>query len=627
MRDWEEGTGMVTNAVSRPRPYRIISGIGAGAGAALVMVVAMGLLRFMLQFPSIPELMLNPVVKLLGGQAFSDALDKLYYAGRPLMFTLMLEGTILLGVILGVIYARLARPNPATGERPALFNSPLGGVLFGLLIGVLLNTVFLPIVEQDVFASQPLGITAASPLPLWAGLMALALIFGVTLHGLLPPVAPQVAGDPVLSGQDAQAVDRRHVLRIIGGAALSLVGGAAFWYGGTVLTQGGFKSPVDAPAAGNDGSVAQPEETATPASVSQTNPTSTPEPLPTDTAQPPTAEPTGTAIDATDEFTPSTSTAEPTITQAPTEPPPPTNTAMPAVPVIKVKEITPTESFYHISKNFFDPSPGSKDWKLEIKGLVDNPYSLTYDQLTALRAVEVTTGMMCISNPIGGGLIGNAKWKGVRLADLLQKAKPKKNALELAMSAVDGYTDSITLKKALDPDVVLVWEMNGAPLTSQHGFPARLLVPGIYGMKHLKWITSIELVDYDYKGFWQQPAQGWNDPAPVNTMSRIDLPTAGNLDVNKKTTISGVAFAGDRSISKVEVSTDGGKTWKEAYVKPPLSGTSWVVWGYEWTPTTAGKYTVQIRATDGDGKLQVVKKADPYPNGATGYHSVTYRVK
>lgn len=600
---------MATLTVSRPRPYRIISGIGAGAGAALVMLVAMGLLRFMLQFPSLPELMLNPAVKLLGGQAFSDALDKLYYAGRPLMFTLMLEGTILLGVILGVIYARISRPNPTTGERPALFNSTLSGVLYGLVIGILLNTVFLPIVEQDVFASQPLGITAASPLPLWAGLMVLTLIFGVTLQGLLPALAPKAEGGVVLSDPAAQAVDRRHVLRILGGAALSLVGGAAFWYGGTVLTQGGFTSPVDRPVADDSTGAVQVEETATPAQVSQANPTSTPEP--TATTEPPTATPQAVA-------------------QTPTEPPPPapTNTAKAAaVPVIRVKEITPTESFYHISKNFFDPSPGSKDWKLEIKGLVENPYSLTYGELTSLPAVEVTTGMMCISNPIGGGLIGNAKWKGVRLAALLQKAKPKKSALELAMSAVDGYTDSITLKKALDPDVVLVWEMNGAPLTSQHGFPARLLVPGIYGMKHLKWITSIELVDYDFKGFWQQPAQGWNDPAPVNTMSRIDLPTAGNLDVNKKTTISGVAFAGDRSISKVEISADGGKTWKEAYVKPPLSGTSWVVWGYEWTPTTPGKYTVQVRATDGEGKLQVVKKADPYPNGATGYHSITYRAK
>src|SRR5687768_3875181 len=264
---------MAATAVSRPRPYRIISGIGAGAGAALVMLVAMGLLRFMLQFPSIPELMLNPVVKLLGGEAFSDALDRLYYAGRPLMFTLMLEGTILLGVILGVIYARLARPNPATDKRPALFNSPLAGVLYGLIIGVLLNTIFLPIVEQDIFASQPLGIAAASPLPLWAGLMILALIFGITLHGLLPGVAPVAEGTPLPVSQEAQAVDRRHVLRIIGGAALALIGGAGFWYGGTVLNQGGFTSPVDRSTVDDSTGAAQADPTASSARVSQANPT------------------------------------------------------------------------------------------------------------------------------------------------------------------------------------------------------------------------------------------------------------------------------------------------------------------------------------------------------------------
>ncbi|HUP27132.1 MAG TPA: molybdopterin-dependent oxidoreductase, partial [Chloroflexia bacterium] len=446
-------------AAMNTRPYRVISGIGAGAGAALVMLLAMGALRFLLQFPSIPELMLNPIIKLLGGQAFSDALDRLYYAGRPLMFTLILEGTILLGVVLGVVYARLARPNAATGHRALVFNSPIGGLLYGLLIGLLLNTVFLPLVEQDVFASSPLGISAGSPLPLWAGLMALALIFGLTLQSLLPvmPVVPVVTGAEGTSQIEsaavrrAEAVDRRQVLRIIGGATLSLVGGAAFWYGGTVLNQGGFRNPVDNPAASGDGSsagVVQPDETATPAEVSQALPTSTPEPLPTDTVEPaeqPTIASEPTQVPNTAEpvvepsATPQSVAQAPTATTQPTAAPTSTAKAA-AAPVIKVKEITPTEGFYHVSKNFFDPSPSSNGWKLEVKGLVDKPYSLTYDQLKALTSVSVTTGMMCISNPVGGGLIGNAKWKGVRLADILKKAGPKKSAVEIAMTAVDGYT-------------------------------------------------------------------------------------------------------------------------------------------------------------------------------------------
>jgi DMSO/TMAO reductase YedYZ molybdopterin-dependent catalytic subunit len=293
---------------------------------------------------------------------------------------------------------------------------------------------------------------------------------------------------------------------------------------------------------------------------------------------------------------------------------------------IPINELTPTASFYHVSKNVFDPTVSEIGWKLEIKGLVENPYSLTYDELTALPAETVTTGMMCISNPIGGGLIGSTTWRGVKLADLLSRAKPKKGAVDLLMSAADGYTDSIPYRKALDPDVVLVWQMGGQRLTPQHGFPARLLVPGIYGMKHVKWITSIELVDHDYKGYWQQPSQGWSDPAVVNTMSRIDFPAAGTLE-RKTHIISGIAFAGDRSISKVELSLDGGKSWKPAYLKAPLSGTSWAVWGYEWTPAKAGKYTLAVRAYDGTGKVQPTGRVDPYPSGAAGYHKVTFTVK
>jgi DMSO/TMAO reductase YedYZ molybdopterin-dependent catalytic subunit len=234
--------------------------------------------------------------------------------------------------------------------------------------------------------------------------------------------------------------------------------------------------------------------------------------------------------------------------------------------------------------------------------------------------------MMCISNPIGGGLIGSTTWKGVRLADLLKRARPRQGVVDVALYALDDYSDSISYQKAMDPNVVLAWEMGGQRLNATHGFPARLLVPGIYGMKHVKWLTTIELVDYDFKGYWQQPSQGWSDPAPVHTMSRIDFPTERTLPLQKHS-ISGIAFAGDRSISKVEVSTDGGKTWHEAYLKPPLSRTAWVLWGYDWTPPKPGKYTVMVRATDGQGKLQIATRTDPYPNGATGYHAVTYTIR
>jgi DMSO/TMAO reductase YedYZ molybdopterin-dependent catalytic subunit len=177
----------------------------------------------------------------------------------------------------------------------------------------------------------------------------------------------------------------------------------------------------------------------------------------------------------------------------------------------------------------------------------------------------------------------------------------------------------------MDPHVVLAYEMGGATLPPDHGFPARLLVPGIYGMKHVKWLNSIELVNYDYKGYWQQPSQGWSDVATVHTMSKIDYPASGTLKLRQQT-LAGVAFAGDRSISKVEVSTDAGKSWNQAFVKPKQSDTSWVVWAFSWTPPATGRYTVIVRATDGQGNLQRGRVTDPYPNGASGWHTVVYHV-
>lgn len=673
---------MAARARARERPYKVVAGMGAGAGAALAMILAMAAMRFFLGFLTIPELMLNSILKLLGGQAFSDALDTLRYAGRPILFVVILEGALLLGGALGLLYAWLARPNPLTGKRIALFNSPLAGALYGLLIGALLNMAFLPLIGQPVFTDKPYGLYSTSVIPLWLGMMTLALVFGLTLYWLLPralPLAPAAPPPGMLVPVEVASADRRDFLRVLGGVLLALIGGAALASAGTVINQGGLESPVDKKDAVDAGdanagytSASSADATALPDDIAQADvtpapdlsrPTATQEPPhPTSTQQPqPTSTqpaatmteptPTGAAVvEATPSATPgavaqapapsatpqpSVPPTNPPLTQPPPTPtnPPPTSTAVaststpaPAIPVIRVSDITPTGSFYHVSKNFFDPSPTLEGWRLDINGMVSNPYTLTYNQLVALPAVEVVVGMMCISNPIGGGLIGNTRWKGVRLADLLKKARPQKGVVDVMLSAVDGYTDSIPLQKALDPNVALVWEMNGAPLPSSHGFPARLLVPGIYGMKHVKWLTSIELVSYDFKGFWQQPDQGWSDPAPVNTMSRIDFPAEGRLTAGKQT-LQGIAFAGDRSISKVEISADGGATWNVAYIKPKLSDTSWVVWGYEWMPPAPGKYVVQVRATDGKGNLQTSRARDPYPDGATGWHTVVYTAR
>jgi hypothetical protein len=169
---------------------------------------------------------------------------------------------------------------------------------------------------------------------------------------------------------------------------------------------------------------------------------------------------------------------------------------------------------------------------------------------------------------------------------------------------------------------VLVYEMNGAPLTQKHGYPARLLVPGIYGMKNCKWITQVELVNYDYKGYWE--SQGWSDTALYQTLSRIDYPDTNRIPA-QPIYIGGVAFAGDRGIKRVEVSTDGGKSWADAQLRPPMGKYTWTLWTYPWLPKQ-GTFTLQVRATDGKGQVQTAERADTFPDGATGYHTIQVRV-
>ena len=286
-------------------------------------------------------------------------------------------------------------------------------------------------------------------------------------------------------------------------------------------------------------------------------------------------------------------------------------------------EVTAVSDFYTVSKNFIDPSVAVGGWKLKIDGLVGQPMELTYDQLTALPASEGYYTLMCISNEIGGELWGNAYWRGVKLKYLLEQAGVHTDALKAVFSAADDYKDSVKLDRALHPDALLAWEMNGAPLKKEHGFPARLLIPGIYGMKNVKWLNGINIVANDFHGFWQN--QGWDDAAPYQTESRIDVPRVKRTFSTGPLSVGGVAFAGDRGIQSVEVSTDGEKTWQPAQVKPGLSPYSWQLWRAD-IQVAPSVRDVRVRATDGQGRAQVREPADPFPSGATGYHGVTIAV-
>lgn len=288
-------------------------------------------------------------------------------------------------------------------------------------------------------------------------------------------------------------------------------------------------------------------------------------------------------------------------------------------------EITPEPDFYVVAKDIVPPSVNATTWKLDIGGMVNTPLTLSYDQLKARPSVRQYQTLECISNPIGGNLISNALWNGVRLADLLDQTGMKATAKKVVLYAADGYTDSITLSEAMDPGTVLAYEMSGVALPVEHGYPVRLLVPNIYGMKNVKWLNRIELVDYDYQGYWEQ--QGWSDIAEILTMSRIDIPAnGGDYVLPQETGLGGIAFAGGRGISWVELSMDGGNTWSRAVLKRPLSQFTWVLWTYDWKAPQEGTYHLVVRAADGTGAVQTERRSAPLPNGATGYDEVTIRL-
>lgn len=283
------------------------------------------------------------------------------------------------------------------------------------------------------------------------------------------------------------------------------------------------------------------------------------------------------------------------------------------------REITSNAAHYVVDEEIIDPDIDPETWRLAVTGLVDSPLSLTYDELLAYPLVERFHTLECISNEIGGHLIGTAKWIGVPLPLILEDAGVRPGAVEVVFRASGGYSDSHSVEVAMDDSTLIAVGMNGRVLPRAHGFPARLLTMGTYGMKNPKWLTEIEVVDSPYEGFWQQ--RGWSKPSIVKTGARIDIPKDG-VAVGEAVTAGGVAFAGARGISKVEVSVDGGRTWDEARLKTALADHTWRLWLYPWTPSATDSGPLVVRAYDGDGVRQAATVVDPYPNGASGYHSV-----
>ena len=286
--------------------------------------------------------------------------------------------------------------------------------------------------------------------------------------------------------------------------------------------------------------------------------------------------------------------------------------------------VTPTDDFYRIDTVFRVPVVDASTWTLTIKGMVDRELTLTYDDILDRDLIEVPITMMCVSNEIGNHLVGNARWTGILLADLLEEAGVQKGAEQIMGESVDGFTAGFPVETALDGrDAMLVVGMNGHTLPAEHGYPARLVVPGLYGyVSATKWLKEIRLTTWDEQGFWIP--RGWSRLGPIKTTSRIDVPHNSEELVAGTVPIAGVAWAPTKGIERVEVQVDDGP-WQAATLGPTASDDTWVQWWLPWE-ATAGQHQIRVRAVDGDGRTQTAEIAAPAPDGATGLHTIDVTV-
>jgi DMSO/TMAO reductase YedYZ molybdopterin-dependent catalytic subunit len=285
--------------------------------------------------------------------------------------------------------------------------------------------------------------------------------------------------------------------------------------------------------------------------------------------------------------------------------------------------ITPNEVFYRIDTAFLSvPSVEVADWALSIEGRVDRPYSITYADLLDMPLIERDVTLSCVSNEVGGDLVGTARWLGVPLADILDRAGVGDDAEQVVGRSVDRFTVGFPVEAVYDGrDALVAVGMNGEPLPLEHGFPARLVVAGLYGyVSATKWLASIELTGWDeFDAYWVP--RGWAKEAPIKTQSRIDTPANSAALEPGIRQVAGVAWAPNRGISKVEVRLGDETDWVEARLSEPLSDNCWRQWVVDWD-APAGTHRIQVRATDGDGEVQTDQVRRPAPDGATGWHTI-----
>ncbi len=288
--------------------------------------------------------------------------------------------------------------------------------------------------------------------------------------------------------------------------------------------------------------------------------------------------------------------------------------------------VVANDHFYRIDTALVVPQVPKDSWSLRIHGMVDRELTLTFAELAERELVERYITLACVSNPVGGDLVGNAKWLGTPLADLLREVGPHREATQVVSRSIDGWTCGTPTSAIMDGrDALLAIAMNDEPLPAEHGYPVRMVVPGLFGyVSATKWVTEIELVRWeDFDAYWVP--RGWAKEGPVKTMARIDRPTRGSEHPAGTVDVAGVAWAVHRGISVVEVSIDEGE-WRECELAGVPTDDTWRQWRYVWSDAAAGEHTIDVRAYDGEGVPQPARRSSPAPDGAQGYHRTRFQV-
>ena len=288
--------------------------------------------------------------------------------------------------------------------------------------------------------------------------------------------------------------------------------------------------------------------------------------------------------------------------------------------------ITPNGSFYRVDTALLLPEVDPATWQLRIHGMVQREVTLTFDQLLRRPLIEDYITLTCVSDPVGGPYVGNALWLGASLADLIRQARPLAGADQLLCTSVDGFTSGTPLQIVLDGrDALLTVAMNGQALPVEHGFPARMVVPGLYGyVSACKWVTDVKVTTFaSAYAYWA--TRGWSQQAPIKTESRIDVPVSNSTIGPGRTLVAGVAWAQHKGVAAVEVRVDGGP-WQQARLAAVPDIDTWRQWVWEWD-ATPGTHVLEARATDATGYTQTAVQAQPPPNGASGYPSAAVAVR